>query len=222
MAKHHIIISGLAALGIAVTLPPLFAADGTQKIKKCQDVQGRWHYGDTADAACAESKVIEMTGQGIQTKEIAAPPTEAELRDRSARKSEIEQQKREADDAARRDKLLLSTYGHEDDIAFVRDRKIADLDSQIKASEDTMKSLTAALERIRKQAEDEKRAGGVSEQTAKSVTNSEAQIAKHETHILSLRKEQVSLRNHYQKELERYRQLKSSIPQTAAPPTEAK
>jgi chromosome segregation ATPase len=204
MARHPIIICGLVALALAAALP-VHTASG-QKIKKCQDAQGRWHYGDTAADACAESKVIEMTGQGIKTKEIAAPPTEAELRQREARKTEIEQEKRDAEEAERRDRLLLSTYGHEDDIGFVRDRKIADLDAQIAASQDTMKSLTAALERMRKQA---------GEEAAKSIANTEAQIAKHEAHIQSLRQEQESLRVHYQKELERYRQLKS---QQAAPP----
>ncbi|HEX9627590.1 MAG TPA: DUF4124 domain-containing protein [Acidiferrobacterales bacterium] len=207
MARYPIILFGLAALSLAA--PPVHAADGAQKIKKCQDAQGRWHYGDVAADACAESKVIEMTGQGIKTKEIAAPPTEAELRERDTRKAEIEQEKRDAEEAERRDKLLLSTYGHEDDIGFVRDRKIADLDAQIAASQDTMKSLTAALERMRKQ---------TGEEAGKSVANTEAQIAKHEAHIQVLRKEQESLRVHYQKELERYRQIKNAAAPPAASP----
>ena len=79
MAKHNIITLIVLCCFAAGTA---HAAGPSPKIKKCQDAAGRWHYGDTADEECSKSKVIEMTDKGIQTREIAAPLSASELRQR--------------------------------------------------------------------------------------------------------------------------------------------
>jgi hypothetical protein len=114
---------------------------GGVKIQKCQDANGKWHYGDASATECAKSKIDVLSAEGVKKKEIAAPPTEAELAEREKRKDELEREKRSAEDSIKRDKILLSTYGHEDDIILVRDRKLAQVESSIKASEDTLNNL---------------------------------------------------------------------------------
>ncbi|MEK7840781.1 MAG: DUF4124 domain-containing protein, partial [Pseudomonadota bacterium] len=89
---------------------PVLAAEKDSRIFKCQDAQGRTHYGTTAASECARSKVIEMSDQGTTRREIAAPPTESELKDREARRGEEDRQKQDSDDRARKDKILLATY----------------------------------------------------------------------------------------------------------------
>lgn len=179
------------------------------KIKKCQDARGRWHYGDTADELCRQSKVVEINKQGITTKEIAAPLTAEELKQREKNKASIEAEKKLADEQARQDKLLLSTYGHEDDISFVRDRKIADTEAQIQASQTTLTALRKTQERTQKQAADEQRGGKpLSDATAKQIANTEAQIAKHEQYVAVKQKEIEAIRAQATKDMERYRLLK--------------
>jgi hypothetical protein len=220
-----------------LTLPTLFllstalallsmnaqAASGkAERIKKCQDASGRWHYGDTADELCRQSKVVEINKQGITTKEIAAPLTAEELRLREKNKTSIEAEKKIVAEQARQDKLLLSTYGHEDDISFVRDRKIADTDAQIQSSQKTLTALRNSQKRIEAQAADEQRGGKpVSDATAKQITNTEAQIAKHEQYIVLKQKEIDAIRVQATNDMERYRHLKRSqstpAPAAAAP-----
>lgn len=218
MKSHHSTFPArlLLALiaGLALTAQ---AADAPVRIKKCQDAQGRWHYGDTAADTCNQSKVIELSGEGNTTREIPAPPTDAELKARAQNRQAAEDEKKRAEDEARRDQILLSTYGHEDDINFMRDRKISDLEQQIKSSQDTVTSLKAALERQKKRAADEQRGGAVSDQTQKAISNSESQITKHEALIKAKRAEQETIRVQFQRDLERYRQLKSGQPKAAAP-----
>lgn len=205
---------------LMLALPGLVAAAEPGKlIKKCQDATGRWHYGDNADAACAKSKITEITDKGNKKKEIAAPLTEQELKDRELRKDEIERDRKLAEDKKRRDELLLSTYGHEDDIAYTRDRKLAQLESSIKASEETLKSLRAALARLESQAADESRGGkAVPAQTAKNVAQTKAQITNHEAAVQSRRQEQEAVRKQAAADLARYRELKK----TPAPPKDPK
>ncbi len=185
------------------------------KIKKCQDETGKWHYGDTAAAECSKSKVIEITDRGIKTKVIAAPPTEAELKERERRKEELEKERKLAEERARKDRILLSTYGHEKDILYVRDRKLAQIEASIKASEETLKSLQAVQARMEKQAAEEQKTGKISKQTAKGLAQTKAQVAKHEAAVAAKRKEQETLRKQYAADLERYRELKNMQAQKA-------
>lgn len=195
---------------LAVALPTSAADEkkGT-RIKKCQDNAGKWHYGDSADEACARSKVIELDTRGIQRKEIAAPLTEAELKTREQNREQEEKTRKQAEEQARRDQQLLATYALEEDIVLTRDRKISEVEVQIRAGQETLKSLSSSLSRLQAQAAEEQRAGKpVTPQTAKTIANNEAQIAKHETHIQALKKEQENMRTQYETELMRFRELK--------------
>lgn len=199
----------LATLLAGVAAPAAQAADkGGNTIKKCQDAAGRWHYGDEAEA-CEQSKVVEMNSRGITVKEIAAPPTQAELRAREANKAELERQKKIKEDTERRDRQLLATYGHEDDIALTRDRKLSELDSQVRASEHTLKSLRSSLKRTEAVATEESKGGGApSAQTAKQLEGLNAQIARHQDFVEQKKKEKDVIRAQADSDLKRYQELK--------------
>lgn len=219
MAGHAITVSALVLALLAAG--PALAADPKAglRIKKCQDAQGRWHYGDEAADACAQSKVIELDTRGIKRGVIDAPLTEAELKARAAGFEEAEKAKKLAEQQKRRDDQLLATYAVEDDLILSRDRKLADIDTQVKSSESTLASLQKSLDRIRAQAADEQRGGKpVSEQTAKTIAANESQVAKHQAHIADLKKEQETVRAQFQTDIERFRELKGK---TIAPPAPA-
>jgi hypothetical protein len=199
----------LLALGLLLSGPGAHAASGkSSTIKKCQDATGKWHYGDTAADECAKSKVTVITEKGTTQKVIAAPPTEAELKEREEQRETVEAEQARAEEQARKDSLLLSTYGVEDDIIYIRDRKIAQIETSIKASEQTLKPLSAALARMEAQAVDESKDAKAAEATAKNIEMTRNQIARHEAAIATKRQEQEALRKQYTEELERYRELK--------------
>ncbi|MEP0762389.1 MAG: hypothetical protein HRF48_06570 [Chloroflexota bacterium] len=204
----------LFALVAALAALPAHSADPETKvkIKKCQDATGRWHYGDTAAAECARSKVTLLSEQGIKRKEIEAPLTEAELQKRAADQSA----EQKAKEQAKRDEILLSTYAHEEDIIYVRDRKLAQLEQSIKASQETVNSLKAALTRLEAQAAAEQKSGDASE-TAKAAAQTRAQVEKHEAAIAQKRAEQQLLRQQAEADLKRYRELKGARARAAAP-----
>lgn len=198
----------LLFLGCLLTGAGALAADATT-IKKCKDTTGRWHYGDSAAAECAKSKVTVMSEEGTTKKIIAAPPTEQELKEREAQRDTIEAEQARAEEQKRKDALLLSTYGVEDDITYIRDRKIAQVESQIKTSEETLKPLRAALARMETQATDEGKDAKAVEATAKNIELTKGQIERHEAAIAVKRQEQEALRKQYAEELARYRELKN-------------
>ncbi|MEK7207259.1 MAG: hypothetical protein AAB134_05185 [Pseudomonadota bacterium] len=211
MRHKYILFLVLAA---AISGPVLAASDADKdkgpKIKKCKDAAGKWHYGDSAAEECAQSKVTVISEKGFTRKVIAAPLTEAELKERELKKEELEKEQKNTEDQAKRDALLLSTYGVEDDINYVRDRKIAQIESSIRASEETLKSLRGALARMEAQAKDEATKGdkAATEQTAKNIEQTKHQIGKHEAVVAAKKKEQEDIRNQYAADLARYRELK--------------
>jgi len=222
---RNLSIITLLLVSVFAATPPATAADDAkkgQRIKKCQDAAGKWHYGDSADEQCAQSKVIELDKRGNQRKEIAAPLTEKELKAREQNREQDEQARKQTEEQKRRDQQLLATYAIEDDIILTRDRRISDVDSQIRAGQETLKSLRTSLTRLQAQAADEQRGGKqVSPQTARTLSNNEAQIGKHEALIEKMKKDQDAMRAQYQSELERFRELKRR-PQPTAPAAEQK
>jgi hypothetical protein len=210
MIRNLTIFTLLLVSVFAATLPASAADDKkAARIKKCQDAAGKWHYGDSADEECARSKVIELDMHGIQRKEIAAPLTAAELKEREQNRERDELARKQIEDQQRRDQQLLATYAIEADIILTRDRKVSDIEAQIRASDETLKSLRSSLARLQAQAAEEQRTGKqVSPQTAKTIANNEAQIAKHEAYVEKMKKDQDAMRTQYQTELERFRELK--------------
>ena len=208
MPGKHFVLALSLVLGLFISAVAS-SADKGLAIKKCKDATGQWHYGDTAAEECAKSKITVITEKGSTKKVIAAPPTEEEIKQREAQKEIEEAKQQKAEEQARKDALLLSTYGGEDDIVYIRDRKIAQVETTIKASEETLKSLRAALARMEAQAADESKSkSGKDAQTTKNIEQTQKQIARHEGVIADKRKEQEALRNQYAEELQRYRELK--------------
>lgn len=222
MNKRFLTLSLLAIFSLS-SASAYAGPNDSPRIKKCQDTHGRWHYGDTADSQCKQSKVVEMNKQGITTKEIPAPLTPKELEQRELNKNTVAAEKKKAEEQARQDQILLATYGHEDDISFVRDRKIADIDGQVKASLQTLTSLGNALKRVQAQAAEEQRGGKpISEATTKHIANIEAQIAKHQQYVALKKQEEEATRIQAEKDMARYRELKKTQPTTTPGPAVAK
>lgn len=210
--------SFLSAVVFGLAVSAGVQAADTRLIKKCQDATGKWHYGDTAAEECAKSGVTEISQQGVKKKESAAPLTETELAEYERRKEETERERQQAAEQKRKDELLLATYAHEDDITYARDRKLAQIESMIKASEDTLKSLRAVLTRMERQAVEESRDGKpVSQDAARGVEQTKAQIANHEAAMKAKREEQEAVRKQYAAELEHYREIRKSKVKPGAP-----
>ena len=220
MSRNKSVHVFILTLGLCLPMMGIHAASGPT-IKKCKDATGQWHYGDSAAQECAKSKITVMSDEGTTKKVIAAPPTEQELKEREARKEAEAAEQQSAADQAKKDALLLSTYGGEDDINYIRDRKIAQIETSIKASEETLKNLRAALVRMEAQAADEGKGDKAADQsTVKNIEQTKKQIARHEGVVAEKHKEQEALRKQYADEMERYREIKKN--QAAKAPATAK
>jgi len=216
--KNNLTITSLVvALSALIAGAPVLAAEpgakDKQRIKKCKDSAGKWHYGDKADEMCGKSKIIELDQRGVKRKEVAPPLTKAQLAEREANKAALEEEKRQAEAKKKRDEQLLAGYTHEDDIITISKRKSAEIEAQISSAQETLKSLGKSAERLKSQEADEMRTTKkVSPHLKKSLESNRSQTARQEEKIKSLRAEQAALIKKYNDDLERFRELKRRAP----------
>ncbi len=110
-------------------------------IQKCQDADGKWHYGDIAVAECENSKVTTLNDQGFITDELAAPKTDEEIRAEqeliAAELAEQERLKKEQEEHVR----ILSIYETEDDIDRQRDNQVSSVQSNIDVHQSYLRNM---------------------------------------------------------------------------------
>jgi hypothetical protein len=129
------------------TLP--VSAQTTQTIKKCQDAEGNWHYGDHAAFECEQSsRVTEMDEGGGTVGETEAPPSQEELDARQRAEQQAAEQDIVEAKQRRLDQKLLITYDNADSIATIRDALMAAMDSGIEANQDLKQRLVDVLDKI--------------------------------------------------------------------------
>lgn len=129
---------------VGLLLPGMAAA----QISKCQDANGKWHYGDNAAAACGDAKITVFDKKGIKVDEIDSPPTAAEV---EARRAAKERQKRENQLEKEREearKRILRVYPDEASILRARDQRIAGIDKQIKLDETLLDDLRLEMNQL--------------------------------------------------------------------------
>lgn len=144
-------------IGVALVLfvAPAWAAGTGSKsvISKCQDIDGKWHYGDRAADECAQSKVIELDERGYKRKEIAVPKTGKELETEKAAIKREENERLAKKKQREADQRTLMVYESEANLTRTRDEKLAHIDAIIQANNNFMEKLQTKVESLGKQLE---------------------------------------------------------------------
>jgi len=188
----------LAALFALAPTPPAWGAT----IKKCQDAEGRWHYGDTAAEECERSRITVIDKRGLKVDELAAPKTqeqlEREAREEAEARSLAEEEERRREEQRERDQRLLTTYDSEQAIERARDQRLQYFDRSIASNNELM-------DRLREQRSTQQKAGHSTQ-----VEAIDGQIAAYEAANATARAQRADVEAHYRADLERYRELRSA------------
>ena len=120
-----------------------------QQIKKCQDAEGNWHYGNFADEACGNTAVDELHETGVKINTDLPPPSEEEMARKERMQEALRMQEEFSQDQRKRDLEVLRIYGSEETIVSTRDRKLASIDNNIEITrqikEGTVKDIDKLL-----------------------------------------------------------------------------
>ncbi len=125
----------LSAFSIANAQRGGRAEKGAETIKKCQDANGTWHYGDFAAFECERAKVTEINQRGITVKETARLPTKDELDAKKAELDKAKQDKKRLAAIRKEEQRLLTTYESLDAIVRARDDRVIAIDKEVATNE---------------------------------------------------------------------------------------
>jgi len=170
-----------------------------QTIKKCQDANGKWHYGDHAALECEQSsRITEIDEEGRQVGEVEAPPTQEELDAKLHAERQLSEQENTDANQKRLDQRLLITYENPESILLTRDALLAAIDSAVDAYRDLRDQLTDELRRI------EASGGPNAAENAESIKQ---QIADFDEAIQARLATKEIAKNRYEMEHRRYKEL---------------
>ena len=143
-----------------IILGLVISATGMQAqaaIRKCQDADGDWHYGEYADSECALSSDVSTVNQNtgaISTKK--RPPTAEELEAAWKRKNEAAKKKAAKKKQVAKDKSLVKIYGSEEIIISTRDRKLSSIDNSVDITRQLKSGIQKDIESLKKRKKSKK------------------------------------------------------------------
>lgn len=182
------------------------------KIVKWVDDKGETQYGDSIPPEYSGQQHSVINKQGATVSSTAAAKTPEEI---AAKKLEDErlaklaaEEKQRADQQAVQDRILLDTFVNEGDIAQTRDRRIADIETLIKNTQDNSEKLQKRLAGLRAQAAGLQKAGKpVPDLLQKDIKEAEDQQTAYAAFIDVRHDEQDALRVQADADLKRFREL---------------
>ena len=213
MRRFGAIVLVLAAIALPFTGSA--QAPHPQRVFKWVDENGITQYGDKIPPQYAnrDRNVLNEDGVSIGFEEGEITPEERAVLNERERVAEADRQARA--EIARRDRMLLETYLSVADIEELRNRRLELLESQIKVTELYLNNLRKRLVGLQAEAgkfkpyttrED---APQIPEDLALDISRTTATIALYEETLARTRKNQTELKNSFNEDIARFRELKA-------------
>ena len=203
---------------LAIALPPLAGAQPKSgqpgKLYPWTDDKGVVHYGDSIppEYAKANRNVLNTQGVHVGFEEGELTPEQRAAKERLA--AEAEEAKRQREEIARRDKMLLETYISVSDIEDLRNRRLELLEGQIKVTELYLANLRKRLLTLQDEASNYKpyaareNAPQIPDNLATDISRTVGSINLYEQTLSRTRSDQETVRNSFDADIRRFKQLK--------------
>lgn len=206
----HRIVFCLFALVLAGATTPVAAG-----IKCWTNKEGVRECGNAVPPEYAQAGHEEKSSSGMTVRKQTRAKTPAEVAaERAEREAATKlQAQREAEQRrqAAADKVLLDTFGSEDDLKLARDGQILNIDSQVKLTEGHIAKLQKSLDQmIGKAADHERRNQPVPKDLAENMDSVRSQIAEHRRFISDKHAEKEALHRKFEQDIARFRELRSA------------
>jgi hypothetical protein len=188
----------------------LIAPAAAQRLYRWVDDQGNVHYTDSMPPSQAGKAHSEMSEQGMRLREVPPAKTLEEVERERELERLREQQERliEAQKAA--DDVLLRAYRSVDDLIMARDGRLAGMDVRLEIDDQIIRKKQKQLEDLRAQAAENKRDGRpVDRKLAAAIADAERSIEEQQSLMLQREQQKREIREHYDRDLNRYRQLRN-------------
>lgn len=206
----HINLRLMATLVLLATtmfsINPVSAA----KLYKWVDDQGMVHFSDKIPPKDIKREHSELDNKGIETKSVAAVKTPEEIATEKHQQELKAKQDKLAKEQAERDRILLDTYGSEEEIVAARDRQLATMEATNKLTMGSIDNLTQKLDDQKKRAADYERQGQeIPQEVRDKINDIKQDIEQHRAMFKAKQEEEEKLKTKYQGYIDRFRELKN-------------
>ena len=206
ITRANIVTSLFAGFLLATGTPDVSAA----KIKCWTNKDNVRECGNVVPPEYAQKGHKEISKQGMTVTTQSRAKTPEEIEQERLEEERKERERVLAEEQAKRDRVLLATFATEDDLLLSHQRKVAAIDSRINHTEQLVKKLETQREELLQEAAKQERSGKkVSDKTLESMRKVKRQIAENQDFIIQREEEKLELEAQFEKELARFRTLKS-------------
>ena len=205
---------GFGAILLVVAAVALPSTASAQRLYKWTDDKGVVHYTDKIPPEYANRDRNLLNDQAVAVGFEEGEITEAERAVIAEREAKAEREQAARAEIARHDRMLLETYLSVADIEDLRDRRLELLESQIKVTELYLGNLRKKLVELQSEASNYKpyaaREGApqIPENLALDISRTTSSIVVYELALARTRSDQQTLRDTFNKDIERFRELK--------------
>lgn len=199
-----------ALVVLVVALLPMPASAG---IKCWTNDEGVRECGNAVPPQYSQKSHRELNATGVTVSTTDRAKTKEELRierEEAARKAAVRaEEARKTREREMKDRVLLSTYTSEKDLAIAHEGQVAAIDVRIEHTEQILKQLEKSLGQLRAQAAKLERTGkSMPPELETKIARVERQLEDSHSFIEKRRLQKAELAAQFSEDLNRYRELK--------------
>lgn len=202
-------LSSLLALLLFITGVPALAAQNTsdKPLYKWTDEKGVVHYGDSIPPQYAKQERHVLNRQGVEVQRLDGEKSDAQ------RAADAERE-RASMIAYHRDQRLIRSYVSVEQIEEIRDQRLDLIAGQVKVTSQYLETLEGRLKTLQTQAQFFKpyssngSADPMPDHLAEDLVRTVREIRLQQSNLAGKRAEEQALRNDFQADIDRYRELK--------------
>jgi chromosome segregation ATPase len=204
----------MATLCSALCMP--LSASHAAKLYKWVDENGQVRYGDHIPPQYAKRGAETLSKQGVVVETRPAAKTPEQLAEEQRQAALAEQQARLERERAYQDKILLDTFTNEDEMVMTRDGKIEAIEANIRVTNGRIEKLRQRVADLNLRAANLERSGKpVPSELAQQIKETRVQIQQNLGYIESRKQEQQSIRDKFEIDIKRFRELKAARAEAA-------
>lgn len=173
----------------------------------CKDASGRTLTSDRPIPECADRPIRQYSNNGILKKDIAAPLTAEQKREKQIQEDKAKAELAAAEEQRKSDRALLARYRSEDDIAYARKRDCDVVNEQIARQKTALVNAEQEAKAALAAVEAQKKKGVAPQGLQYRLDTSEQSVRQLQGELHESELELVQVNQKYDLTLQRYREI---------------
>ncbi len=203
----------LLPCALAVVVAALLPLPASAGIKCWTNNEGIRECGNAVPPEFAQKGHDEMTDMGVTVSTTDRAKSKEELRIERAEEARVAairaEEARKIRERKTKDRVLLSTFTTEKELAIVHEGQVAAIDIRIGHTKKILKQIEQSLKQLRSQAAKLERGGkAITPEITNKIANLDQQLKDRQSFIDNRRLQKAELAAQFTKDLDRYRELK--------------